>query len=89
MGRNHAFDVVIGKAQVVQQRQQYIRGISGAFAGGSLVQLVDDENQIGLSSHGKCFHDDARLRVGINPGASRQLLRVVYGAHIQRGPGEF
>ena len=45
-GRNHALDVVIGEAEVVEKCKQYISRISVAFAGSGFVKLVDDEHEI-------------------------------------------
>ena len=86
--RYHTLHIVVGKAQVIQQSQQYIRRIAVALACIGLVQLVDDEDQIGFAGDGKSFHDDAGFCIGIDPGAAGQLLRIVDGAHIQGCPGQ-
>ena len=87
-GWNHAFHIVIRKAQIVQQCQKDIGGIAVSFSGGCLIQLVDNENQIGFPCPGEGLHDDTGFRIGVYSGASRKLLRVINGAHIQSGPGK-
>ena len=48
-GGHHTFHVVVGEAQVIQQCQQHICGIAVALSGVGLVQLIDNEHQIGLA----------------------------------------
>ena len=81
-GGNGTFHIVVRESQIVKQCQKHIRRIAVTLAVCRLVQLIDDEYQIRLSRHGKSLHDNARLGIGIDSGASGQLLRIVNGTHV-------
>jgi len=87
--RNVAFNVIVGKAQIVEQCEQNVCRIAVALSGGCLIELVDDKDKVGLSRSSKCLHNNTGFRVRINPGAACQLLRIIDGAHIERRPREF
>ena len=56
----------VRKSKVIKQSQQYICRVTIAFSCRCFIKLIDDKHQVGLTRHGKCFHNNARFCIGVD-----------------------